>query len=62
MRLAGIASLKAVNAFVLGFIAAYIERFGKEPFDARDAHRPVPVDAVLDDMLAWKEERTVTAA
>jgi hypothetical protein len=60
MRLAGIASLEAANAFLPGFIAGYNERFGKEPIDARDAHRPVPFDIFLDDVFAWREERTVT--
>ena len=60
MRLAGIASLEAANAFLPGFIAGYNERFGKEPIDARDAHRPVPSDIFLDDVFAWREERTVT--
>lgn len=60
MRLAGIAGLEAANAFLPGFVAAYNERFGKEPIDARDAHRPVSSEIVLDDVFAWKEERTVT--
>jgi Winged helix-turn helix len=60
LRLAGIATIEAANAFLPSFIEGHNSRFGKEPFDTRDAHRPVPSDLVLDDVFAWKEERTVT--
>jgi hypothetical protein len=60
MRLAGIDTIAAANAFLPGFIDSYNERFGKAPSDLVDAHRPLPSGAVLDDVFAWKEERTVT--
>jgi hypothetical protein len=60
LRLAGISSIEAANAFLPAFIADHNRRFGKEPCHARDAHRPVPPEIVLDDVFAWKEERTVT--
>jgi hypothetical protein len=40
MRLAGISTTEAANAFLPGFIADYNERFGKAPLDLLDAHRP----------------------
>jgi len=60
MRLAGISTTEAANGFLPGFIEDYNERFGKAPLDLLDAHRPVPAGSVLEDVFAWKEERTVT--
>ncbi len=60
MRLAEVGTIAAANVFLPGFIEGYNERFGKAPSDLVDAHRPLPSGAVLDDVFAWKEERTVT--
>jgi hypothetical protein len=60
MRLAGISTIETANAFLPSFLTEHNRRFGKEPFDETDAHRPVAADIVLDDVFAWKEERTVT--
>lgn len=60
MRLADVSTIEAGNAFLPGFIATYNGRFGKAPSDPIDAHRPVPAEALLDDVFAWKEERTVS--
>jgi hypothetical protein len=60
MRLAGISTIEAANAFLPVFLADHNRRFAKEPFSGTDAHRPVPQDMVLEDIFAWKEERTVT--
>jgi Winged helix-turn helix len=60
MRLAGISTIEAANAFLPGFLEDHNRRFAKEPFSGTDAHRPVPQDIVLEDIFAWKEERTVT--
>ena len=60
MRLAGIATIEAANAFLPGFLEDHNRRFAKEPFCGTDVHRPVPQDMVLEDIFAWKEERTVT--
>ncbi len=60
MRLAGINAIAAANAFLPGFIEDYNDRFGKAPLDQLDAHRPLPARVVLEDVFAWKEERTVT--
>lgn len=60
MRLAGISTIAAANAFLPGFIEDYNGRFGKAPLDVVDAHRPLPAGSVLEDVFAWKEERTVT--
>jgi hypothetical protein len=41
LRLEGISSTKAGNAFLGGFIDDYNRRFGKEPSHPIDVHRPL---------------------
>ena len=60
LRLAGISSIAAANAWVPGFITAYNARFGREPANVKDLHRPLTQSDDLDEILAWREERTVT--
>jgi hypothetical protein len=60
MRLAGVSTIAEANAFLPQFLEAHNARFGKMPCDARDGHRLLQSDIVLDDVFAWKEERTVT--
>ena len=60
MRLLGINSMEAGNAFLPGFMADYNARFAKPPFDDRDLHRACADHDNLDDAFAWKEERTVS--
>src|SRR5665811_2015658 len=61
MRLSGIDTIAAGNAFLPAFMEKYNARFAKAPFDNRDVHRAL-VDGHddLDDVFAWKEERTVS--
>ena len=61
MRLLGISSLAAGNAFLPAFMADYNARFAKPPFDDRDLHRSFAEHDDLDDAFAWKEERSVSA-
>jgi hypothetical protein len=60
LRLAGISSIAAANAWVPGFIESHNARFGREPANAKDLHRPLSAADDLDEVLAWREERTVT--
>jgi hypothetical protein len=60
LRLAGVSSIAAANAWLPGFITAYNTRFGRDPANARDLHRPLAQADDLDEILAWREERTVT--
>jgi Winged helix-turn helix len=60
MRLGGVSTIEAANAFLPGFLDSHNARFAKEPATDRDAHRALPEGTVLDDVFAWKEERTVT--
>ena len=60
MRVHGIDTVTAGNAFLPTFMADYNARFAKVPFDQRDLHRPLAGDDDLDDTFAWKEDRTVS--
>src|SRR5471032_818565 len=60
MRLCGIDTIAAGNAFLPAFIDDYNARFAKPPFDDRDIHRPLAGHDDLDDSFAWKEERSVS--
>ena len=60
LRLAEIATIEAANAWLPGFVANYNGRFGRQPANAKDLHRPLTAADDLDEILAWREERTVT--
>ena len=60
MRLGGVSTIEAANAFLPGFLDSHNARFAKEPATDRDAHRALPEGLALDDVFAWKQERTVT--
>jgi hypothetical protein len=60
LRLAGISTVAAANAWLPGFITGYNARFGRQPANAKDVHRPLTAVDNLDEILAWREVRTVT--
>jgi len=60
LRLASIDTPEAGNAFLPGFLEAHNARFAKAPFSDRNAHRPLNEQDNLDEVFAWREERTVT--
>jgi Winged helix-turn helix len=60
LRLAGISTVAAANAWLPGFIADYNARFGRQPANAKDLHRPLTAADNLDEILTWREVRTVT--
>jgi hypothetical protein len=60
LRLAGVSSMAAANAWLPGFITAYNTRFGRDPANAKNLHRPLAQADDLDEIRAWREERTVT--
>jgi hypothetical protein len=62
LRLAGIGTAEAANAFVPAFVADYNARFAKEPRRPEDLHRPAPGAADLDEIMVVREERTVSAS
>ena len=41
LRLAGISTVAAANAWLPGFITGYNARFGRQPQNAKDLHRPL---------------------
>jgi len=60
LRLQGITTIEAANAFMPGFIEGYNTRFAKVPRNGYDAHRAVRADEELDLIFAWRELRKVT--
>ena len=60
MRLCGIDTIAAGNAFLPAFMEQYNARFAKAPLEDRDVHRPLAGHDDLDDTFAWKEERSVS--
>lgn len=60
LRLAGISTVAAANAWLPSFMADYNKRFGRAPANVKDLHRPLTEADNLDEVLAWREERTVT--
>ena len=61
LRLAGISTIAAANAWLPGFITGHNARFAKPPLNARNLHRPLTVTDDLDEVIAWREVRTVTS-
>jgi len=60
LRLAGISTIAAANDWLPGFITGYNARFGRKPLNAKDLHRPLTAADDLNEILAWREVRTVT--
>ncbi|MBV8574716.1 MAG: ISNCY family transposase [Acetobacteraceae bacterium] len=59
LRLANIASLAAANDWLPAFVADYNGRFSRAPANAKNLQPLAPADN-LDEILAWREPRTVT--
>jgi len=59
MRLAGVDSLEAANAFLPGFIERYNAHFAKEPADTQNAWVAIEPDMDLDYYFSVQETRTV---
>jgi winged helix-turn helix protein len=62
LRLAEISTIAAANAWLPGFVDDYNKRFGRPPSNTKDLHRPLTVADNLDEIMAWREVRTVTHA
>jgi hypothetical protein len=62
LRLRGISTIAAANAYAPAFIAAYNARFAKPPRSPFDAHRPLRDDEDLDLLMTWRETRRVSKA
>ena len=62
MRLEGISTILAANAFLPVYMARHNQRFARAPFDPRDLHRPLGIHEDLKAEMVWREQRTVTKA
>ena len=62
LRLAGASTIEAANALLPAFITAYNARLAKPPRSDRDLHRPLRPTDDLDEIMAWREERTVSSS
>lgn len=62
LRLRGISTVAAANAWAPAFMAAYNARFAKPPRSPFDAHRPLRADENLDAILTWRVLRKVSDA
>jgi len=60
MRLQGIASREAGNAYLPEFIQDFNPRFGEEPRSTVDAHRPLNPKEDLAHILTWQETRSLS--
>ena len=60
LRLEGISTIEAANAFMPAFIAEHNEKFAKTPRNAHDAHRAIRKDEDLDLIFSWRELRKLT--
>lgn len=62
LRLRGIDTREAANAFAPHFMADFNGRFAKAPLRDFDAHRPVRPDEDLDLIFTWRLQRKVSAS
>jgi hypothetical protein len=60
LRLQGVQSIDAANAFAPLFVADYNRRFARVPHSPHDAHRPLRPQDELAAILRWKEPRKLT--
>ncbi len=60
LRLRGISTPEAGNAYLPEFRGDYNARFGREPRSLHDAHRPVRHDEDLERIFTWQEERKLS--
>ena len=61
LRLRGISTVEAGNAFLLEFGEDFNRRFGREPQSAHDAHRPLLAHESLDQTFTLQEQRKVSS-
>lgn len=60
MRLAGVSTMEAANAWSPDFVTDYNRRFACAPASPKDLHRPLGADDDLDETLVCRTWRTVT--
>ena len=52
--------MEIANQFLPAFVVDYNARFGKEPRNPKNLHRPLSPHDRLDQAFTWREERTVS--
>jgi hypothetical protein len=62
MRLRAISTVDAANAYAAEFATDFNTRFGKQPRNPKNMHRPVAVHENLDAAMCRKEVRTLSLA
>jgi hypothetical protein len=60
LRLQGVSTIAIANELLPGFLTDYNARFAKTPRNDKDIHRPLCEGDDLDEIFAWREERTVS--
>jgi transposase len=60
MRLLGISSMEAGNAYLPVFMQDFDARFAEDPRSSVDAHRPLTTQDDLARILTWQETRTLS--
>jgi hypothetical protein len=60
LRLRGLSTPEAANAYAPEFMAEYNERFSKDPKSDHNAHRPVRDDEDLALIFTWQEDRKIS--
>ncbi len=60
LRLEGIDTLEAGNAYLPAFMERFNAKFAQAPANATDLHRPLTERDDLEEILSWQEERTVS--
>lgn len=60
LRLRGISTAEAANAFAEEFMADYNRRFAKPPRHDFDVHRPLGINENLAATFTWRERRKVS--
>jgi hypothetical protein len=60
LRLRGISSMDAGNAFLPEYMEDCNRRFGRTPRNSHDAHRPLQDDEDLSRIFSWQEERKLS--
>jgi len=61
LRLEGISSIEAANAFMPKYMTDHNAMFAKQPRESHDAHRPIRQDEDLDLIFTWREQRKLTS-
>jgi len=59
LRLAGISSLDAANAFLVRYLPKYNASFARPPLEKGDLHKPAPKGLNLSEVFCLKEYRTI---